>query len=169
MKQEDQEKEAKKQREADEKKKKEEEEKKKKEAEEAALPPDEQLKIQTKKEAEALKNQGNDFYKKKDFENALKIYGQAIEKNPDEITYYTNKAAVYFEMKKYDECIEQCDQGIEAIKGKAYDYTKLAKALARKGNALLQQKKYDESIATYQSALLEDQSHVIKMALNKAK
>lgn len=72
-------------------------------------------------------------------------------------------------MKKYDECIEQCDKGIEAIKGKAYDYTKLAKALARKANAQLQQKKYDESIATYQQALLEDQSHVIKMALNKAK
>ena len=160
---------AKKKREEEDKKKKEEDEKKKKEAEEAALPEEERLKVQTQKEAEALKAQGNDFYKKKDFENALKLYQQAIDKNPDEITYYTNKAAVYFEMKNFEECIKWCDNGIEAIQGKAYDYVKLAKALARKANAQLQLKLYDESIATYQKALLEDQSHVIKMALQKAK
>lgn len=117
------------------KKKQEEDEKKRKEAEEAALPEDERLKVQAKKEAEAFKAQGNEFYKKKDFENALKLYQQAIDKNPEEITFYTNKAAVYFEMKKYEDCIEWCNNGIEAIKGKAYDYTKLAKALARKANA----------------------------------
>lgn len=72
-------------------------------------------------------------------------------------------------MKLYKECIEQCDLGIETTKGKAYDYIKLAKAMARKANAQLQLGLHDESIATYQAALLEDQSHVIKMALNKAK
>lgn len=45
------------------------------------------------------------------------------------MTYYTNKAAVFFEMKNYDECIKACDEGIEKTKGAAYDYTKLAKAL----------------------------------------
>lgn len=30
--------------------------------------------MQKKKQAEELKAQGNDFYKKKDFENALKFY-----------------------------------------------------------------------------------------------
>ena len=169
MKSDDDERDAKKKRDEEAKKKKEEEEKKKKEAEEAALPEEERAKIKKVKDAEALKAQGNEFYKKKDFENALKLYQQAIDTNPEEITFYTNKAAVYFEMKKYDDCIQWCDNGIEAIKGKAYDYTKLAKALARKANAQLQLKKFDESIATYQSALLEDQSHVIKMALQKAK
>ena len=122
-----------------------------------------------KKEAEALKLQGNDFYKQKDFPNALKFYQEAIDKDPEEITYYSNKAAVYFEMKEYEQCIEQCDKAKEQTIGKAYDYVKLAKAMARKGNALLQLEKYDESIDTYQKALLEDQSHVIKMALTKAK
>ena len=41
--------------------------------------------------------------------------------------------------------------------------------MARKGNALLQQKKYDESIAMYEKALVENQDHSIKMALTKAK
>ena len=68
-------------------------------------------------------------------------------------------------MKNYEECINNCDKGIETTKGKAYDYVKLGKAMARKANALLQSGKIDESIATYEAALLEDQSHVIKMAL----
>lgn len=29
------------------------------------------------------------------------------------MTYYTNKAAVYFEMKEYDKCIEECDRAIK--------------------------------------------------------
>lgn len=78
-------------------------------------------------------------------------------------------AAVYFEMKQYEDCIAQCDKGIETTKGTAYDYVKLGKIMARKGNAFLQLGDFDQSINTYQAALLEDQSHVIKMALNKAK
>lgn len=58
---------------------------------------------------------------------------------------------------------------IEMCQGKAYDYVKLAKVMARKANALLQQNKYDESIALYNKAMLEDNTHIIKMALNKAK
>jgi stress-induced-phosphoprotein 1 len=106
---------AKKKRDEEEKKKKEEDEKKKKEAEDAALPEEERIKVQTQKEALAFKDEGNAYYKKKDFENALKLYQQAIDKNPEEITFYTNKAAVYFEMKNYEECVKSCDNGIEAI------------------------------------------------------
>jgi stress-induced-phosphoprotein 1 len=49
-----------------------------------------------------------------------------------------NKAAVYFEMKDYQKCIEECDKAIEKSKGGHYDYVKLGKALARKANAKLQ-------------------------------
>ena len=63
-------------------------------------------------------------------------------------------------MKNYEECIKACDEGAEAIKGKSYDYTKLAKSIARKGNALFKLGKLDESIAEYQTALLEHQDHV---------
>jgi len=65
--------------------------------------------LEIKKQAEDLKAKGNEFYKKKDFENALKFYQEAIDKDPQEITFYSNKAAVYFEMKKFDDCIEACD------------------------------------------------------------
>lgn len=100
---------AQKKRAEEEKKKKEEDEKRRKEEEDAKLPPEERAKIEQKKQAEAFKAQGNDFYKKRQFEQALEFYQKAIDADPSDVTYYSNKAAVYFEMKKYDECIEACD------------------------------------------------------------
>lgn len=59
-------------------------------------------------------------------------------------------------MKRFEDCIKACDEGAEAIKGKSYDYIKLAKSMARKANALFKLGKLDESIAQYQAALLEN-------------
>ena len=104
MKKDDVNKDAQKKRDEEAKIQKAEDEKKKKEAEEAALPEEERVLIQEKKDAEAFKLQGNDFYKAKDFENALDYYQKAIDKCPKEITYHSNRAAVYFEMKDFDQC-----------------------------------------------------------------
>ena len=84
------------------------------------------------------------------------------------MTYYTNKGAVHFEMKNFDECIKACDQAIELSKDMNHDSVKLSKAFSRKGNALLMQKKFDESIDAYQKALAENNDHGIKMGLQKA-
>ena len=150
------------------KKREEEDAKKRKEQEEQSLPEEERQKLAKKKEAEALKNQGNDHYKQKDFENALQLYQQAIDTDPTDITYYTNKAACYFEQKDYDKCIEECDKAIEKSREGYYDYVKLAKALARKANAMLHKGNYDEAIDLYKSALLENNDPQIKDALKKA-
>ena len=56
------------------------------------------------------------FYKQKNFESALSFYQQAIDKFPSELTFYTNKAACYFEMKQFDKCIEECDNAINIAK-----------------------------------------------------
>ena len=52
-------------------------------------------------------------------------------------------------MKNFEECIKACDDGIEKVKNTAYDYNKLAKCKARKGNALFKLGRFDESIAEY--------------------
>lgn len=90
-----------------------------------------------KKQAEAKKNEGNDYYKKRDFAKALELYSEAVALNEQEVTYHNNKAACYFEMKDFDRCIEECEVAIEKSKGGNYDYVKLGKAIARKANAKL--------------------------------
>ena len=145
----------------------EEAERKKKEAEEA-LPTEEKARLVLTKQAEAKKNEGNEFYKKKDFTNALRLYDEALQLNENEVTYINNKAAVYFELKEFDKCIEECDRAIEKSKGGHYDYSKLGKALARKANAKLQLQQYEEAIELFRSSLLENNDPNVKDQLKKA-
>ncbi len=82
--------------------------------------------------------------------------------------YINNKAAVYFEMKQFDKCIEECDKAIEKSKGGHYDYVKLGKAIARKANAKLQLQQYEEAIELFKSSLLESNDPNVKDQLKKA-
>ncbi len=77
--------------------------------------------------AEAEKDLGNEFYKKKDFEKAITHYEKAIQLEPTNITYQTNKAAAYFEQNKLEECIELCEKAIEIGRENKADYTLIAK------------------------------------------
>lgn len=88
--------------------------------------------------------------------------------DPTDLTYYTNKAAVYYEQKNYEKCVEECDLAIQKSKEGYYDYIKLGKALARKANAKLAQGHFEEAIDLYKSSLLENNDVNVKDQLKKA-
>ena len=46
------------------------------------------------------KDAGNAAYKKKDFDTAIQHYTKALELDDEDISYLTNRAAVYLEMGK---------------------------------------------------------------------
>lgn len=71
------------------------------------------------------------------------------------------------EMKDFDNAIVSCDKGIEVAKQGPYDYSKLAKVMARKAACLAQKGQHDEAISLYKSALVEDNQYAIKDALRK--
>ena len=97
----------------------------------------------------------NAAYKAKDFPTALSHYDKAIELDPEEISFLTNKAAVFFEQAEYDECIETCDTAIEKGRELRVDYKVVARAMTRKGNALVKQDKLEEAVETYSKSLME--------------
>lgn len=82
------------------------------------------------------KDQGNEYYKKKDFDNALKHYQKAMEHDPTDITFYTNMAAVYFEQKEYEKCIKECEKAIEIGRENRADFKLIAKAFTRIGELI---------------------------------
>lgn len=86
-----------------------------------------------KKNAKKEKEVGNEFYKKKDFTNALEHYNKALEYDPTDITFYNNIAAVYFEQKEFKICIEQCEKAIEVGRENRADFKLIAKAFTRIG------------------------------------
>ncbi|CAF1148590.1 unnamed protein product [Adineta steineri] len=112
-------------------------------------------KVNEQNSAEAEKEKGNEAYKKKDFEAALQHYDKASELDPKNMTYYTNKAAVHFEQKRWDDCIKQCEQAIEVGRENKADYKLIAKAYARMGNVKAQEKDYEAAIKFYNTSLAE--------------
>jgi stress-induced-phosphoprotein 1 len=58
-------------------------------------------------------------------------------------------------MGDYSGCAADCDKAVERGRELRADYKIIARALARKGNALSKQEKYEEAIQVYQKALTE--------------
>lgn len=109
----------------------------------------------SQKEAIKEKEKGNEFYKKREFESAIAHYDKAIELDPINITYLTNKAAVYFEQDQAEKCIEICEKAVEIGRENRSDYKLIAKALARIGNTYYKQKDLDKALKYINSSLSE--------------
>ncbi|GMJ15012.1 Hop2 [Hibiscus trionum] len=88
----------------------------------------EEEKEKKEKKAKALKEKeaGNAAYKKKDFETAIQHYTTAMELDDGDISYITNRAAVYLEMGKYEDCIKDCDKAVERGRELRADYKMIA-------------------------------------------
>ncbi|CAL9780935.1 unnamed protein product [Musa acuminata subsp. burmannicoides] len=127
-----------------------------------------------RRKAEALKEKelGNAAYKKKDFETAIQHYTLAMELDDGDISYLTNRAAVYLEMGKYQECIKDCDKAVERGRELHSDFKMIARALTRKGTALVKlakcSKDYEPAIETFQKALTEHRNPDTLKKLNDA-
>lgn len=105
--------------------------------------------------------------KKRNFDEALSHYNKAAELDPTNMVYTTNSAAVLFEKKEFDKCIEICRKSIEIGRENKADGKALAKAYLRLGNAYVKQDKHAEAVEAYNKGLLEDYNDQLKTALKK--
>ncbi|XP_022759056.1 hsp70-Hsp90 organizing protein 3-like [Durio zibethinus] len=133
---------------------------------------EEKGKMEKKEKALKEKEAGNAAYKRKDFETAIQHYTKAMELDDEDISYITNRAAVYLEMGKYEDCIKDCDKAVERCRELRSDFKMIAKALTRKGTALVKMAKcskdYDPAIETFQKALTEHRNPDTLKKLNDA-
>ena len=101
------------------------------------------------------KELGNAAYKKKDFAVAIEHYDKAIELYDGDISFITNRAAVKFEQGDYEGCIADCDKAVERGRELRADYKVVARAMTRKGNALVKQGQFEAAVDVYNRSLTE--------------
>ncbi|KAF9139922.1 Hsp90 cochaperone [Mortierella sp. GBA39] len=141
------------------------EEPKAEEPKDEEMPSEEEL---NKKEALKVKDLGNASYKARKFDEALEHYAKAWELDSTNVSILTNKAAVYFEMGNFDECIKTCEEAIDVGREHRADYKLIAKALGRIGNAYAKQNKLPEAIKYYGKSLAEHRTPDILAKLKEA-
>ncbi|MCP9259789.1 putative Stress-induced-phosphoprotein 1 [Dirofilaria immitis] len=118
--------------------------------------------------AEALKEKelGNEAYKQRNFDEAVKHYEKAIELDPTNIVFYNNKAAVLFEQKKYDECIELCKKAVDIGREQRADYTHIAKkCLSEIGSVEGSTYIFDKSLSEHRDPELVKKKKVLEKEL----
>jgi len=108
-----------------------------------------------KKAAVAKKNEGNELYKAKSFAEAIAKYEEAIELDPKNMTFISNKAAVFFTQKKWAECIALCEQAVALGKEVFAPYEDRAKALTRMGKAYQKSGDIPAALEKFAESLLE--------------
>ncbi|KAJ7281964.1 protein prenylyltransferase [Mycena rebaudengoi] len=68
--------------------------------------PEEDIRVR----AEKVKEQGNEAFKAKRFGDAIDLYTKAIEMNPIEPSFLTNRAAAYMGIKRFRAALDDCQQ-----------------------------------------------------------
>jgi len=122
-----------------------------------------------KRRATAEKDKGNDLFSKRKFDEALEFYNRAIEIDPTECTFYSNRAAVYLHKKDYERTIEEYKKAIEVGKEHRADYISISKIWFRLGQAYQAQDKLADAIAAYEKSLIEHRDSKVEKALKEVK
>ncbi|KAF2748545.1 hypothetical protein M011DRAFT_352349 [Sporormia fimetaria CBS 119925] len=81
---------------------------------------------EAKAKADEEKKKGTEFYKKRQFDQAIEHYTKAWEMHKD-ITYMTNLGAAKFEKGDYEGCVEACQQAVEHGREVLADFKLIAK------------------------------------------
>jgi DnaJ family protein C protein 7 len=111
--------------------------------------------------AEEFKQQGNEFFKKKEYLKAIESYTKAINLNPIEPSYYGNRAACYLGLNKFHKCIADCDETLNID-------ANFSKALRRKGRSQYCLGNLNEAKETFNRAIeLEPNDAALKDELRE--
>ena len=135
----------------------------------APLSDEEKKLAETKKKAEDIKNKGNELYKKKNFDEAIALYNEAIEVDPKNFNFILNRAAANFEKKDFESAKSDCNLAMEKARENFTPETStiIAKAYARLGNIYAKTNELDLSIQSYNKSLIENNSYEVRQKLKE--
>ena len=98
------------------------------------------------------KYKGNDLVKEKKYKEALDCYSKAIEIDPNNPIFYSNRSAMHSKLNEFDQAIADAEIAI-SLKP---DY---AKAYLKKGKVLELQQRLEEALDCYELGLKKDREN----------
>lgn len=122
---------------------------------------------EAKAKADELKKKGTEFYKKRQFDEAIDYYTQAWDLHKD-IAYKTNLGAAKFEKGDYEGCIQACQDAVEYGREILADFKIIAKAFARIGTAYEKLGDLANAVLYYQKAQTEHRTPEVLAKLRAA-
>ena len=99
--------------------------------------------------ANQFKALGNEAFKNKNYEQAVNYFTQAIQHNPNDHVFYSNRSNSHVNLKNYDKALEDASSciSINATWPRGYE---------RKGTALYYLDRFDEAVEAYKEGLKHD-------------
>ncbi|GLB33445.1 putative tetratricopeptide repeat containing protein [Lyophyllum shimeji] len=111
-------------------------------------------------DANALKDLGNKAFAAKDYDKAIDLFSQAIDKDPKNHVLYSNRSAAKAGKKDWAGALADAEECIKLN-------SQWGKGWARKGAALHGARRYDEAIAAYRSGLAVEDSPALRKGLDE--
>jgi stress-induced-phosphoprotein 1 len=97
-------------------------------------------------EAEECKNLGNEALKQNNFQEAVVQYTKAVNLDPKNKVYYSNRSNAYVQLQKYEEALKDATQTIELDPNWSRGYGRKGVALFFLGRYSLAAKAYEEGL-----------------------
>ena len=103
-----------------------------------------------------LKEEGNELFKKREYEQSISIYSQALELDPDadniNSMLHSNRAAAYMSSSQYEKAVDDCNVSLK------YDPNH-TKVIIRRARCLMSLERYEEAVADFEKALQQDEGN----------
>lgn len=112
--------------------------------------------------AKELKDEGNEFFKQKNYDKAIELYTQAISLEPNDHVLYSNRSACYINQGNFQKALEDGDKCVALNAGWWKGYHK-------QGLAYFGLEDYEKAIEKYNKGLeLDKDNQTIKSSLVEA-
>mmetsp|Transcript_20471 Transcript_20471/g.15096 ORF Transcript_20471/g.15096 Transcript_20471/m.15096 type:complete len:558 (-) Transcript_20471:2736-4409(-) len=122
---------------------------------EEVLTEEEQATRALRAESNAIKDRGNNFYKNKQFPEAIAAYDEAFAKDSTNIMVLNNKAAVYIESGQIDEALITCSEVLERAPSVKLPFEDRAKVYQRMAAAYLKRDDEANALKMFEKAQME--------------
>ncbi|XP_053614016.1 serine/threonine-protein phosphatase 5 [Plodia interpunctella] len=93
--------------------------------------------------AEKLKNEANDFFKRQNYNSAIDLYTQAIEKNPGNAVFFANRSIANLRLENFGYALTDASKAIELDRGYTKAYYRRAAAYMSLGKYKLALKDFE--------------------------